>query len=97
MTLVSFNLDKDVEYELVYDKEAFGCIKEWFSSATYEDASDFLREGRIAVSIPGVSYRDFFLCMLDSGYWGASFSFQLLLADGGNKDFVDLVKERLQI
>lgn len=90
-----FNLDKEVTYELIYDKKAFRVIKERFSSANCEDAGDFLREDRIAISIPGVSYRDFFIHSLDEGYYGVSFGFQMLLQNGKNKDFCNLVEDWL--
>lgn len=87
-----FDLEKEVHNELIYDKSVLSYIKKKFPSTTYEDASSFIREDRISVSIPGISYREYFVYAMEEGFSRLSFTFELLLLDR-NKDFINLIKE----
>jgi len=69
-------LDEIVDQEPIYDARAFSEIKKRWDQATYEDARDMIHTDRIVVTIPGVTYREFYKHALDKGYHSVSLSFQ---------------------
>lgn len=73
------SMDKDVEYELVYDGSAAKVIVERFPDATIEDARDDVHRDRIVVKIPGTSIKEFYQHALEEGYCLCILGFQMML------------------
>ncbi len=79
-----------------YDRDGWPEIKAKFPSATFEDASDFIHEGRILVKIQDATWREWFTFLVDSGWSTVSLSFELLLrSEPETSEFIALVKERI--
>ena len=86
------NLDNQVIDDPVYDCAAFADIWEKWPLAIRTDASDMVHPDRILVTIPGVTYREYYLHALDTGDHVVSLSFQFLLMNAsGEPEFSELV------
>ena len=90
------NLEEEVQEELIYDCGAFKDIKEKWPKAIQEDARDYTHPDRIVVHVPGTTYREYYNHALDKGYYSVSLSFQLLLLQGEEKEFHQLVTEWIE-
>lgn len=63
--------------ELVYDADARPFIEQTWPQATFDDASDFIHEGRFSVTIPGITADDFYPAMINEGWVRSCFKFEL--------------------
>ena len=88
------SLDKLGISDLVYDRGAWPEIKTRFPNATFEDASDEIHESRISVKIPDATSRAWLGFLLDSGWHGVSFGFQVLIkSEPEDSEFARLVND----
>jgi len=86
------DLARTVEGEPIYDCAAFERIVEKWPQATQEDARDGFHPDRITVSVPDVSYKEFFLHALDEGYHTVSLTFQFLIMRESETEFQAMVE-----
>lgn len=62
------SIEKEVEFELVYDKAAMPVIAKKFPNAKFNDASDQIHPDRISVEIPETTIKEFYEHALEEGY-----------------------------
>lgn len=67
--------------DLIYDNAAAPAIVEKFPHARIEDASDFIHEDRIQVTLPDEDREAYFKHAIRDGYCEVSLGFQSLLRD----------------
>lgn len=74
--------------ELVYDADARPFFRETWPQSVFEDASDFIHEGRFRVMIPGASSDDCYPLILHEGWSGACLAFEIALRLPESRDVV---------
>ena len=79
-------MEKEVEYELVYNNSAAPLIRKEFPKAIMKDASDEMHPDRISVKIPGTTVREFYEHALEEGYALIVLGFQIRLNAGKKED-----------
>lgn len=67
--------------DLIYDNAAAPAIMEKFPHAKIDDASDFIHEDRIQVTLPDEDREAYFKHSIRDGYCEVSLGFQSLLRD----------------
>lgn len=81
-----------------YDHDGWKGIKARFPSATYEDASDCIHEGRILVKIPDATWREWFTFLMDSGWSEVSLIFGIALrSQPEDSEFMQMVQGWIDI
>lgn len=67
--------------DLIYDNAAAPAIMEKFPHAKIDDASDFIHEDRIQITLPDEDREAYFKHAITDGYCEVSLGFQSLLRD----------------
>lgn len=89
-------LDKTVEHELLYDDRYLPLIVEkWKQTEVDHSARDFIHEHRVALTIPGVTYRELYALGIKEGFVRTLFSFELGWAQA-DAELLQFVKEELE-
>jgi hypothetical protein len=80
--------------EFVYDSAAEPIIRERFPYAQIEDASDYIHENRIQVSLPDADRDAFYKHAIREGYCDVCLGFQVMIrTPEGRKDIERCVAE----